>query len=106
MTYLCVDGGQTKTAVVLLEDDGVPIHSWPTSPLTTPSRPGAVDDLRLMVRELAEELRRRLASSGSALPDGVPAETDSRSNSGASAGIRRTYLEPPISPYPGLTSYR
>lgn len=68
MTYLCVDGGQTKTAVVLLEDNGVPIHAWRTRALTTPSRPGAVDDLRLMVRGLAEELRRRLASSGAALP--------------------------------------
>jgi N-acetylglucosamine kinase-like BadF-type ATPase len=68
VTYLCVDGGQTKTAVVLFEDNGVQIHTWQTRPLTTPSRPGAADNLRLMVRDLAEELRRRLASSGSALP--------------------------------------
>jgi N-acetylglucosamine kinase-like BadF-type ATPase len=68
VTYLCVDGGQTKTAVVLFEDNGVQVHTWQTRPLTTPSRPGAADNLRLMVRELAEELRRRLASSGSALP--------------------------------------
>ena len=68
MTYLCVDGGQTKTAVVLFEDNGVQVHAWQTRPLTTPSGPGAADNLRLMVRGLAEELRRRLASSGSPLP--------------------------------------
>ena len=68
MTYLCVDGGQTKTAVVLLDDDGVRVHAWQTRPLTTPSRPGAIDNLRLMVRELAEELRRRLARDGSQWP--------------------------------------
>ncbi len=68
MTYLCVDGGQTKTAVVLLDDDGVRIHAWQTRPLTTPSKPGAVDDLRRIVRGLAKDLRRRLAGSGSALP--------------------------------------
>jgi N-acetylglucosamine kinase-like BadF-type ATPase len=66
--YLCVDGGQTKTTVVLLQDDGVRIHAWETSPLTTPSRPGAVDDLRLVVRGLVEELRQKLESSGSAPP--------------------------------------
>ena len=69
MTYLCVDGGQTKTAVVLLDDDGVRIHAWQTRPLTTPSRPGAIDDLRLMVRGLAGELRRRLARDGSQPPE-------------------------------------
>ncbi len=68
MTYLCVDGGQTKTAVVLLEERGARIHAWQTRPLTTPSKPGAVDDLRRIVRGLAEDLRRRLAGSGSALP--------------------------------------
>jgi N-acetylglucosamine kinase-like BadF-type ATPase len=69
VNYLCVDGGQTKTAVVLLDDDGVRIHAWQTRPLTTPSRPGAIDDLRLMVRELAGELRRRLARDGSQPPE-------------------------------------
>jgi N-acetylglucosamine kinase-like BadF-type ATPase len=68
MIYLCVDGGQTKTAVALLEEDGTRIQAWQTRPLTTPSKPDAVDNLRLMVSELAEELRRRLASSGSDLP--------------------------------------
>jgi N-acetylglucosamine kinase-like BadF-type ATPase len=68
VTYLCVDGGQTKTAVVLLDDDGMQIHAWQGRPLTTPSRPGAIDDLRLMVRGLAVELRRRLGSSGGPLP--------------------------------------
>ncbi len=68
MTYLCVDGGQTKTAVVLLDDDGVRIHAWQTRPLTTPSRPGAIDNLRLMVRGVTEELRRRLARDGSQPP--------------------------------------
>jgi N-acetylglucosamine kinase-like BadF-type ATPase len=68
VTYLCVDGGQTKTAVVLFEDNGVQVHAWQTRPLTTPSGPGAADNLRLMVRGLAEELRLRLASSGSPLP--------------------------------------
>jgi N-acetylglucosamine kinase-like BadF-type ATPase len=69
VTYLCVDGGQTKTAVVLLDDEGVRIHAWQTRPLTTPSRPGAIDDLRLIVRGLAEELRRRLARDGSQPPE-------------------------------------
>jgi N-acetylglucosamine kinase-like BadF-type ATPase len=69
VNYLCVDGGQTKTAVVLLDDDGVRVHAWQTRPLTTPSRPGAIDNLRLMVRGLAEELRRRLARDGSQPPE-------------------------------------
>ncbi len=67
--YLCVDGGQTKTAIVLFQADGVRIHAWETRPLTTPSRPGAVDNLRLVVRGLAEELHQKLESSGSASPE-------------------------------------
>lgn len=59
MSYLCVDGGQTKTAVSLLNREGRTIESWRERPLTTPSRPGAADNLRAVVRGLCEESRRR-----------------------------------------------
>jgi N-acetylglucosamine kinase-like BadF-type ATPase len=59
MSYLCVDGGQTKTTVYLLDGEGKTIESWKEGPLTTPSKPGAADNLRLVVRSLCEELRRR-----------------------------------------------
>ena len=28
MTYLCVDGGQTKTAVVLIDEGGGKVEAW------------------------------------------------------------------------------
>jgi N-acetylglucosamine kinase-like BadF-type ATPase len=60
VSYLCVDGGQTKTAVYLLDEEGNTIESWKEGPLTTPSKPGAADNLRAVVRGVCEELRRRL----------------------------------------------
>lgn len=69
MSYLCVDGGQTKTAVFVLDEGGAPIHAWRAAPLTTPHKPGAADALRLTVRGIAYELRRRLGGSGHALPE-------------------------------------
>jgi len=69
VSYLCVDGGQTKTAVFVLNDDGVPICAWRTAPLTTPHKPGAADALRLTVRGIAYELRRKLGGVEGALPE-------------------------------------
>jgi N-acetylglucosamine kinase-like BadF-type ATPase len=68
MTYLCVDGGQTKTAVSLLDEEGKTLESWREGPLTTPSKPGAADNLRAVVRSACEELGRRLERSGGAAP--------------------------------------
>ena len=63
MSYLCVDGGQTKTAVTLLEEDGTEIHVWQARPLTTPWKPGAMDNLRDVVRSIARELNHRLETA-------------------------------------------
>ena len=71
MSYLCVDGGQTKTAVSLLDEEGRTMESWREGPLTTPSRPGAADNLRAVVRSACEELGRRLGRSAGAAPDAV-----------------------------------
>ena len=68
MSYLCVDGGQTKTAVSLLDEEGKTLESWREGPLTTPSKPGAADNLRAVVRSACEELGRRLERSGGAAP--------------------------------------
>jgi hypothetical protein len=56
MSYLCVDGGQTKTAVVLVDDGGREIGAWHAGPLTTPSKPGAMNNLRAVVRSIARIL--------------------------------------------------
>ena len=63
MTYLCVDGGQTKTAVVLVDEGGRKVEAWRAGPLTTPSKPGAMDNLRAVVRGIADELGRRTRKS-------------------------------------------
>ena len=69
MTYLCVDGGQTKTAVVLLDEDGREVGAWRAGALTTPWKPGAMDDLRAVVRGIAEELVRRLKATAGDPPE-------------------------------------
>lgn len=69
VSYLCVDGGQTKTAVSLLDEEGKTIESWRAGPLTTPSKPGAADNLRRVVRGVCEELLRRLEHSAGAPPE-------------------------------------
>src|SRR5919112_1518793 len=69
MSYLCVDGGQTKTEVSLLDEEGKTLESWREGPLTTPSQPGAADNLRAVVRSACEELGRRLERSGGAAPE-------------------------------------
>jgi len=69
MSYLCVDGGQTKTAISLLDEEGKTIEFWREGPLTTPSKPGAADNLRAVVRSACEELGRRLERSGGASPE-------------------------------------
>ncbi len=56
MTYLCVDGGQTKTAVMLLDGSGREVEAWRAGALTTPWKPGAMDNLRGVVRGIAEDL--------------------------------------------------
>ncbi len=56
--YLCVDGGQTKTAVMLLDDSGREVGAWRAGALTTPWKPGAMDNLRVVVRDIAEDLSR------------------------------------------------
>lgn len=69
MSYLCVDGGQTKTAVSLLDEDGRTVESWKEGPLTTPSKPGAADNLRAVVRRACEELERRLERRPAEVPE-------------------------------------
>lgn len=56
MSYLCVDGGQTKTSVSLLDASGEQIVSWKAGPLTTPSKPGALESLREVIAGIAGEL--------------------------------------------------
>jgi len=63
LTYLCVDGGQTKTAVVLMDEGGREVEAWQAGPLTTPSKPGAMENLRAVVRGIAGELGRRTRKS-------------------------------------------
>lgn len=62
MNYLCVDGGQTNTGVSLLDEEGRTIEQWREGPLTTPSKPGAADDLRELIQRVCEESTRRLGS--------------------------------------------
>jgi N-acetylglucosamine kinase-like BadF-type ATPase len=69
LSYLCVDGGQTKTAVVLMDEGGEEVGAWHTGPLTTPSKPGAMDNLRAVVRGIAEELGRTTQRSSLAPPE-------------------------------------
>jgi N-acetylglucosamine kinase-like BadF-type ATPase len=58
MSYLCVDGGQTKTVASLLDAEGETIELWEAAPLTTPSKPGAMYQLREVVRGVAKQLSR------------------------------------------------
>ncbi len=67
--YLCVDGGQTKTAVMLLDDSGEEVEAWRAGTLTTPWKPGAMDNLRGVVRSIAEELGRVLRSASQEPPE-------------------------------------
>ena len=69
MSYLCVDGGQTKTAVVLLDGTGEEIEAWRGGALTTPWKPGAMGNLRAVVRGIAEELRQRLEKTSQEPPE-------------------------------------
>ena len=69
MTYLCVDGGQTKTAVVLMDEGGREVEAWRAGPLTTPSKPGAMDNLRAVVRDIADELGRRTREGLQGFPE-------------------------------------
>ena len=59
MIYLCVDGGQTKTDASLLDELGNVLANWQEGPLTTPSKPGAEENLREVVRSAAEECNRK-----------------------------------------------
>jgi N-acetylglucosamine kinase-like BadF-type ATPase len=58
LTYLCVGGGQTKSVVVLMDEGGGELEAWRVGPLTTPSKPGATDNLRAVVRSIAGEVER------------------------------------------------
>ncbi len=57
MNYLCVDGGQTKTAVFLLGEDGIQLATWEEDPLISPSRQQGMAILRAVIRRICEELR-------------------------------------------------
>jgi N-acetylglucosamine kinase-like BadF-type ATPase len=63
LSYLCIDGGQTKTAVFVMDEEGEVLDSWQEDPLTTPSRPGALEKLRAMVRGICEGLSGRLKNA-------------------------------------------
>ena len=68
MSYLCVDGGQTKTAVYLLEADGMQLAHWEEEPLVTPSHPEGLQTFRTMVQHVCRRLQQHLAATGTALP--------------------------------------
>jgi hypothetical protein len=63
-----VDGEQTQTAVALLDEDRTELRAWKAEPLTTPSKPAALEDLRRVVRGITEELHTILADSGDSPP--------------------------------------
>jgi len=69
LTYLCVDGGQTKTAVMLLDESGEEVEAWRAGALTTPWKPGAMDNLRGVVRSIAEDLGRVRRSASQEPPE-------------------------------------
>jgi len=69
MSYLCVDGGQTKTTVSLLDEEGRTMETWVEGSLTTPAKPGAADNLRAVVRSACEELGRRLERAAAGPPE-------------------------------------
>ncbi len=56
MNYLCVDGGQTKTAAFLLREDGIQLAAWEEEPLIAPSSPQGMARLRAVIRRICEEL--------------------------------------------------
>lgn len=56
MSYLCVDGGQTKTAVFLLGEDGIPLVTWEEEPLITLAKPQGVAVLRAVISRICEKL--------------------------------------------------
>ena len=60
MNYLCVDGGQTKTNVALVDEEGTTLESWDEKPLVHSSRPGGEEKLRDVVCQTCEEMRRQL----------------------------------------------
>src|ERR687894_1372896 len=68
VSYLYVDGEQTQTTVALLDEDGTELRAWKAEPLTTPSKPAALEDLRRVVRGITEELHTILADSGDSPP--------------------------------------
>jgi hypothetical protein len=68
VSYLCVDGEQTQAAVALLDEDRTELRAWKAEPLTTPSKPVALADLRRVVKGIAEELHTILADSGDSPP--------------------------------------
>jgi N-acetylglucosamine kinase-like BadF-type ATPase len=65
--YVCIDGGQTRTTVSVLDENGARASSWEADPLTTPSKPGALEGLRAVVRGICEELDRRLEDTRSTI---------------------------------------
>lgn len=67
MSYVCVDGGQTKTAVFVLDETGESLSSWEQDPLTTPSKPGALERFRAMVRDVCKRSRRGMEDAKRAL---------------------------------------
>jgi N-acetylglucosamine kinase-like BadF-type ATPase len=58
--YLCVDGGQTKTAAALLDQEGALLESWQEEPLTHPSTPEGLERLHRVARKTCQEMARRL----------------------------------------------
>jgi N-acetylglucosamine kinase-like BadF-type ATPase len=69
LTYLCVDGGQTKTAVMLLDESGDEVETWHVGALTTPWKSGAMDNLRDVVRTIAKDLGDVLESASQEPPE-------------------------------------
>ena len=70
-TYVCIDGGQTKTSVSVLDEEGVCSSSWEADPLTTPSKPGALEGLRAVASGICEELGRRFENAEIAFPQAM-----------------------------------
>lgn len=60
MIYLCVDGGQTKTDVFFMSEEGTPLESWKEDSLVYPSRPEGEYRLREVVCRICQESKQRL----------------------------------------------
>ncbi|QBD77826.1 hypothetical protein EPA93_18225 [Ktedonosporobacter rubrisoli] len=69
MSYLCVDGGQTRTAIFLLRGEGEQLAFWEERPFITPSLPGGMEIFRGIIRSVCETLQTQIDAHSYELPE-------------------------------------